>query len=181
MRTLLVGLDVLNRSADNMLLRSFIPTAFLFLLLGCSDGPHVQSTKADAALVDSETSVAQTFLGNCNELRASDGFRQNVYLSFNGDGHGAICMDLERRLYLIIVTERPVRSVDYVSQRFNSLRVSPATLRRRMDPDAFIPGRDGVDRIYRIPPTADESFAADLFNDHLGGHTSPSDIEFQWD
>lgn len=90
-------------------------------------------------------------------------------------------MDLDHQLYLVVDTELPVRSVAHLSKRFSNLRISAATLRKRMDPDAFILDRDGIDSIFRIPPDAEESFAADLFSELLGIKLKPADIRFHWD
>ena len=160
---------------------SSILIAISSLLLGCSTGSRAISTTRDTAAICVEDSVDQTFLGNCNGLRTSDGFRQNIWLNFNKDGHGAICMDLDHQLFLVIDTELPVRSVANLSKRFSNLKISAATLRKRIDPDAFILDREGIDCVFRIPPDAEESFAADLFNELLGLKLAPTDIRFQWD
>jgi hypothetical protein len=160
---------------------SYILIVISSLLLGCSTGSRTISTTHDTSAICVEDSVDQTFLGNSNELRTSDGFRQNIWLNFNKDGHGAICMDLDHQLYLVVDTDLPVRSVTHLNKRFSNLRISAATLRKRMDPDAFILNRDGIDWIFRIPPDTEESFAADLFNELLGLKLKPTDIRFQWD
>ena len=152
------------------------------LLLGCGAGSRGISTIQDAVAIRGvEDCVDQSFLGNCNELRASGGYRQNIWLSFNKDGLCAICMDLDRQLYLVVDTGFQVRSVGHPSKRFSSFRISAATLRKRMDPDAFILDRDGIGWISRIPPDAEEPFAADLLSELLGFKLKPSDIRFQWD
>ena len=151
------------------------------LLLGCSNGAYSISTTQDAATICVENRADQTFLGNTNDLRSSDGFRQNCWLSFNQGSLGAICMDLDHQLYLVVDTELPTQSADHLSKQFTDLRISAATLRKRMDPDAFILNRDGIDWISRIPPDADESFAADLCNKLLSLNLKPSDIRFGWD
>ncbi len=155
--------------------------AIYSLLLGCSTGPRAISTPDNLAPACVEECTDQTFLGNANDLRASDGFRQNVWLNFNKDGHGVICMDLDHQLYLVIDTELPVRSVANLSKRFSILQISATTLRKRMDPNAFLLDRDGIHLIFRIPPDAKESFAADLFNELLGLNLKPADIRFGWD
>jgi hypothetical protein len=151
------------------------------LLLGCNNGLRDMPPTRDTTAVCIEDRADQTFLGNSRQLRASDGFRQNIWLNFHKDGHGAICMDLDHQLYLVVDTDLPVRPVAHLSKRFGDLRISAATLRKQMDPDAFILGRDGIDWISRIPPDADESFGADLFNELLGLKLEPTDIRFQWD
>jgi hypothetical protein len=90
-------------------------------------------------------------------------------------------MDLEHQLYLVVVTDLPTRSADQISKQFIDLRISTATLRKRMDPDAFILNRDGIDWISRIPPDAEESFAADLLNELLSLDLKPSEIRYGWD
>ncbi len=159
----------------------FILIAVSSSLLGCGAGSRALSTTHDTAAIGVEDCVDQSFLGNCNELRASAGYRQNVWLSFNKDGLGAICMDLDRQLYLVVDTGFQVRSMGHPSKRFSSFRISAATLRKRMDPDAFILDRDGIGWISRIPPDAEEPFAADLLSELLGFKLKPSDIRFQWD
>jgi hypothetical protein len=133
-----------------------------------------------AAPVCLEDCIDQTFLGNAKNLRKSDGFRQNVWLSSNGP-LGAICMDLDHQLYLVVVTEFATRPAEHLSERFRSLEISTAALRKRMDPDAFILDREGIDWICRIPPDAKESFAADLFNELCGLNLKPDNIWFGWD
>lgn len=151
------------------------------LLLGCSSGSRAVSKTPDTAPICVEDRVDQTFLANCNDLCESDGFRQNIWMNFKKDGHGAICMDLDHRLYIVVDSEVPVRSVGDLSERFSKLRISAATLRKRMDPDAFILDRDGIDWICRIPADAEESFAADYFNELMGLKLKPTEIRFQWD
>lgn len=90
-------------------------------------------------------------------------------------------MDLDHHLFLVVDTELPVRSVANLSKLFSNLKISAATLRKRIDPDAFILDREGIDCVFRIPPDAEESFAADLFNELLGLKLAPTDIRFQWD
>lgn len=152
-----------------------------FLLLGCTTGNHIIPQKHDTAEICVEDCTDQTFLGNCNDLRRSDGFRQNVWLCFNRDGHGAICMDLDHQLYLVVDTQDSIRPASRLSKRFSELKISAAALSKRMDPDAFILDRNGIDWISRIPADAEESFAADLFNELLGLELKPADISFQWD
>lgn len=161
--------------------RSSILIAISSLLLGCSTGSLDISTTHDTDAICVEDCGDQTFLGNCNELRSSDGFRQNIWLNFNKDGHGAICMDLDHQLYLMVDTKLPVRSVAHLSKRFSNLQIPVSTLRKRMDCDAFILDRDEIDWISRIPPDAEESFAADLFNELVGLNLKSTDIRFQWD
>ena len=161
--------------------RNTILIAIYSLLLGCSNGSRVISTTGDTAPACVEECDDQTFLGNSNDLRASDGFRQNVWLSFNQGSIGAICMDLDHQLYLVIDTEFPIRSAEYLSQRFRGLQVSSTKLRKRMNPDAFILDRDGIDWITRIPSDAEESFAADLLNELCGLNLRSPDIRFGWD
>jgi hypothetical protein len=150
------------------------------LLLSCSTDSRALSTADDTAPAFVEECADQTFLGNANDLRTSDGFRQNVWLSSNGP-LGAICMDLDHQLYLVVVTESPTRPAENLSERFRSLEISTAALRKRMDPDAFILDREGIDWICRIPPDAKESFAADLLNELCGLNLKPNNIWFGWD
>jgi hypothetical protein len=141
----------------------------------------VNSKADDASPACVEVADDQTFLRNTHNLRASDGFRQNVWLSFNQDSHAAICMDLNRQLYLVVISERTWQPGKHPSKRFSNLRISSATLRKRMDPDAFILDRDGIEWIFRIPPDAEESFAAELLNELSGLDLKPTDIGYGWD
>jgi hypothetical protein len=50
-----------------------------------------------------------------------------------------------------------------------------------MDPNAFILDREEIDFIFRIPPDAKESFAADLLNQICGLNLKPDNIRFGWD
>jgi len=151
------------------------------LFPGCGTGFRSISTAGDTAPACVEERDDQTFLGNAHDLRTSDGFRQNVWLSFNQDSHAAICMDLNHQLYLVVVSERTGRPVKHPSKRFSNLRISSATLRKRMDPDAFILDRDGIDWIFRIPPDAEESFAAELLNELFRLDLKPTDLGYAWD
>jgi len=90
-------------------------------------------------------------------------------------------MDLDHQLYLVVNTELTTRPLTHLSKGFSNLRIPATTLRKRMDPNAFILDRDGIDLIFRIPPDAEESFAADLFNELLGLNLKPTDIGFGWD
>ena len=155
--------------------------AIYSLLLSCGTGSRVFSTADDTTPACVEECADQTFLGNANELRTSDGFRQNCWLSYDKGSLGAICMDLEHQLYLVVDAKLPPQSEDQLSKQFTDLRISAATLRKRMDPDAFILNREGIDWISRIPPDANESFASDLFNELLSLNLKPSDIRFGWD
>jgi hypothetical protein len=161
--------------------QSSILVAIYSLLLGCTTGSRTLSTPDTTTPACVEACEDQTFLGNANSLRASDGFRQNVWLSFNKGSIGAICMDLDHQLYLVVDTEVPHRSEEYLSQRFRSLRVNATTLRKRMDSDAFILDRDGIDWISRIPLDAEESFPAELFKELCGVNLKSSNIRFGWD
>lgn len=155
--------------------------AIYSLLSGCGTGLRVNSKADDSTPACVEEPSDQTFLGNTHNLRASDGFRQNVWLSFNQDSHAAICMDLNHQLYLAVIAERTGRPVKHPSKRFSNLRIYSATLRKRMDADAFILDRDGIEWIFRIPPDAEESFAAELLNERLGLDLKPTDIGYGWD
>ncbi len=90
-------------------------------------------------------------------------------------------MDLDHQLYLVVIAERPTRPAEHLSERFRSLQISSTVLRRRMDPDAFILDRAGIDWIFRIPPNAEESFAADLLNELFDLNLKPNNIRFGWD
>jgi hypothetical protein len=154
--------------------------AIYSLLLGCNIGGPAISKAPNSTADRVEDGDDQTFLGSCKQLQVSEGFRQNIWLNFNKDGHGAICMDLNRNLYFVVDTELPIEST-HLSKRFRDLRISATTLRERMDSEAFILAGPGIDLIFRIPPDAEESFAADLFNDLLGLNLRPTDIRFHWD
>ena len=165
-------------------LRGILAACCFVLHVGCHPGVPAKPAVAEIAPPCVEDSGPETFLENCQHLRASDAFRQNVCLCFKQDGHGAICMDLNHQLYLVVVTKLPARPVAQISERFRQLQISTAALRKRMDPDAFILNRPGEDRIrgiFRIPDDVEESFAAELFNDLLGLKLEPGDIWFQWD
>ncbi len=90
-------------------------------------------------------------------------------------------MDLNHQVYLVVIAERTGRPGKHPSKRFSNLLISSATLRKRMDPDAFILDRDGIEWIFRIPPDAEESFAAELLNERLGLDLKPTDIGYGWD
>jgi hypothetical protein len=90
-------------------------------------------------------------------------------------------MDLDRQLYLVVDTEFTARPETRLSKRFRNLHISASTLRKRMDPNAFILDRDGIDWISRIPPDAEDSFAADLFNELVGLNLKSADIRYGWD
>jgi hypothetical protein len=155
--------------------------AIYSMLLGCSTGSRALFSADDTAPVCVEENADQSFVGNSNALRASDGFRQNCWLSYKQGSLGAVCMDLDHQRYLVVDAEFPIHSVGHRSQRFSSLQVSIATLRKKMHPEAFILDRDGIDWISRIPPDAEESFAADLFNELFGLRIKPTDIRYGWD
>ena len=126
----------------------------------------------------------ETFLGNCSQLRASKGFRQNVYICFNHEGHGAIFMDLDLQLYLLVVSDLPVKPVDDIDSRYRELLVSVDEVRERIDRDAFILKSDNDEQIgyvFRIPENPEESFAADLFHELLEVKLKPQDIWYKWD
>ena len=164
----------------NMALRSLLVIGACCLFFGCQPGVRPIPAGSGSSAVRGD----QTFLGSCRSLRASDGFRQNVWLCFAGEGHGAVCMDLDRQLYLVVRTGLPVRPVDLLSDRFRRLQVAESDLRGRMHPEAFVldqPGDGGSDAIFRIPTDAGESFAADLFNELLGLDLKSRDLWFQWD
>lgn len=151
------------------------------MLLGCSTDSRTHLTSDHVAPRCVEEFEHQTFLGNCKRLRESNGFRQNVWLSYHQGSIGAICMDLDHQLYLVIHTKFPLRSEEYLSNQFRSLRISANTLRNRMDPDAFILDRDGINWISRIPLNAEESFPCDLFHELCGVNLRSSEIRFSWD
>lgn len=159
---------------------SSILMAICFMLLGCSTGSRALSLANNITPTCVEECADQTFLGNANDLRTSDGFKENIWLSSNGS-LGAICMDLDHQLYLVVVTEFPTLRVEHLSERFRSLQISTAALRKRMDPDAFILDREGINWISRIPPDAKESFPAELLNDLCGLNLKPNNIRFGWD
>jgi len=164
-----------------MIFHSSILIASCFLFIGCSNGYRAVSTPDSTSLACVEECRDQTFVGNCNSLRTSDGFRQNCWLSSKQGSIGAICMDRDHQLYLVIDTELPLRSPKYQSQRFRSLQDSPSNLRKRLDPDAFILDREGIDWISHIPLNAEESFAADLMNELCGLSLKHEDIRYGWD
>ncbi len=154
--------------------------AICSLLLGCSTGSRAVSTADNNTPACLEECADQTFMGNANDLRTSVGFRQNVWLSSNGS-LGAICMDLDHQLYLVVDTEFPTCPPEHLSNYFRSLKISAPALRKRMHRDAFILDREGIDWISRIPLDAEESFAADLLNEFCGLNLKPEDIWFGWD
>jgi hypothetical protein len=160
---------------------SFILIAIFSLLLCCCSGSRAGSTTLDTIPSSFEESFDQTFLGNCNSLRKSEGFRQNVWLNFNQDSHAAICMDLDHQLYLVVKTELPLSPIARLSTRFRKLQITADTLRKRMEPEAYILDGEGIDLIIHIPSDAEETFAADLFNELLDLKLKPNDIIFQWD
>lgn len=160
---------------------SFLLATIYPLLLACSNESRALAITANSTPACVEACEDQTFLGNYNNLRASDGFRQNVWLSCDQGSIGAICMDLNHQLYLVVDTDVPFRSEERINQRFRSLRINATTLRKRMDSDAFILNRDGIDWISRIPSDAEETFPSDLFRELCGVNLQSSDIRFGWD
>jgi len=126
----------------------------------------------------------ETFFGNCSQLRASKAFRQNVYICFNHDSHGAIFMDLDQQLYLLVVSDLPVTTQDDLDSGFRELLVSADKVREGMDRDAFILKSDNMEQIgyvFRIPEKAEESFAADLFHELFKVKLKTQDIRYKWD
>jgi hypothetical protein len=168
-------------------MRFILSGACFVALVGCHPGAPatpIAPTIQTATPLDEAEMAPKTFLENCQQLRASDGFRQNVWLNSNQDGLGAICMDLDHQLYLVVVTSLPARPVAKTSKQFRQLRISTAALRQRMDPDAFILNRydnDPIRGIFRIPVDAGESFAVDLCNEILNLKLQPGGIGFGWD
>jgi len=158
-----------------MLWHNSILIAICSLLLGCNTCEPAKSPT---------THDVETFLDNCDQLQATDAFRQNIWVSFNGDSHGAIFMDLNHQLYLAVISKIPIRSQDCLSEQFKKLQVSITELSKQMDPDAFILNestKDRIDGIYRIPTDTKESFVAELFNELMGLNLRTHDIRFQWD
>lgn len=128
---------------------------------------------------------SESFLEICRKLESSDGFSQNVWLCGKLDASVAICMDLDRRLYLVVRSERPARAANQIDETYKQLMVSPEILRSRMHPDSFIlnGGAEGqkLVEIFRIPENAEESFAINLINHVLNLDLSLNDQSFQWD
>jgi hypothetical protein len=126
----------------------------------------------------------KTFLGNCRELRTSKGYRQNIYICFNQDGHGAIFMDLDHKLYILVTSSLAVTPVENLDSRYSKLLVDVDEVRDRMDRESFIlnnSSNDEVDYIFRIPSNPQESFAVDLFNELLDLNVKPQDVWYKWD
>jgi len=150
-------------------------------MLGCCSGSSILNLKNDSITDSLEDSGDQTFLGNCKSLRDSDGFRQNCWLSSKQLTIGAICMDLNRHLYLVVDTDSPIRSEELISPRFKNLRDSAATLRKKMDSEAFILDRQGIDWISRIPIEAKDTFPSELLHELTGVKIKSADIRYGWD
>lgn len=129
-----------------------------------------------------EAEPSRSFVEICHKLKSSDGFRQNVWLCGKLEASAAICMDLDRRLYLVVRSERPANQMD---ETYKRLMVTSETLRSRMHPDAFILGDGAADPklvgIFRIPDDAGESFGIELLNHLFGLDLKIEDQSFQWD
>ena len=167
-------------------MRLILSVACFVAPIGCHPGvpatPMVPTVHT-ATPYDEESEIPKTFLENCQHLRASDGFRQDIGLCCSDAILGAICMDLDHQLYLVVATELPERPVADLSERFRKLQISTAALRQRMDPDTFVLNRTTrgpIRGIFRIPADAEESFATDLFNEILKLKLQPGGIGFQW-
>lgn len=132
-----------------------------------------------------ESRASSSFLENCQQLKKSDGFRQNIWLCCKQEASVAICMDLDHRLYLVVRSERPARAACLINETYKRLMVTPETLRSRMDPAAFILDGGGDDErivgIFRIPENAEESFGIELINHLFRLDLKPEDQSFQWD
>ena len=89
-----------------MSIHRFIAILICTSLLSCNK----ESPLTPKAIDYSAPQLEESFLGNCNQLQVSEGFRQNVFICFDGDTHGAIFMDMDSKLYLLVVSELPVAS-----------------------------------------------------------------------
>lgn len=94
-------------------------------------------------------------------------------------------MDLDRRLYLVVRSERPARTASLIDEPYKQLMVTPETLQSRMHSDSFIlnGGAEGENLvgIFTIPENADESFGINLINHVLNLDLNADDLSFQWD
>jgi len=167
-------------------MRLILAGACFVALAGCHPGTPampIVPTIHTASPYDEESEIPKTFLENCQQLRAGDGFRQHIGLTCSEGILGAICMDLDHHLYLVVGTELPARPVANLSERFRKLRISTAALRPRMDPDTSVLNRSTygpIRGIFRIPADAGESFAVDLCNELLNLKLPPGGIGFLW-
>jgi hypothetical protein len=132
-----------------------------------------------------EEESSRSFREICRELKNSDGFRQNVWLCGKLEVRAAICMDMDRRLYLVVWSEHPALTAKRIDESYRRLMVAPDILRSRMDPDAFILGQPGGSEppvgIFQIPDDAGESFGIDLINHLFNLDLKSEDQRFGWD
>lgn len=157
----------------------------LLVLSGLACLTSCQLANVGKSMPALESQASSSFIENCHQLRKSDGFRQNVWLCGHMADSAAICMDLDRRLYLVVRSERPARSQNQIDGKYRRLQVTPETLRSRMDPEAFILDGGAVGEklvgIFHIPDDAGESFGIELINHLLNLELKAEDLDFQWD
>lgn len=178
----LIG-ESLNIESIPAILLSLL-AVFSIALISCRHG-FSKDQQATPIPANSEADrTPATFLENCKQLKESSGFRQNIWLCFNQDAHGAICMDLNRQLYLVVASTLPARPDTQFKESYQKLQISDATLLSRMDPESFVLANRGNSKslgIFQIPADADESFAVDLFNHLFNLTLAHGDLSFQWD
>lgn len=174
-------------SASPGLNKWFIPvlSCGLMLVSSCQSLPPETGRDTVNGVDCLEAEPSRSFLEICRKLKNSDGFRQNVWLCGKLEASAAICMDLNRRLYLVVRSERPARTARQIDDTYKRLMITPETLRSRMDPDAFILGDGTADEklvgIFRIPDDAGESFGIELINHLFGFDLKIEDQSFGWD
>lgn len=164
----------------------FVKMAAACCLLTCCQSVERTTTGTHSTrLTFLEPQAPSSFLENCRQLKQSNGFRQNIWLCGKTEASAAICMDLDRRLYLVVRSERPARTASLIDEPYKQLMVTPETLQSRMHSDSFIlnGGAEGENLvgIFTIPENADESFGINLINHVLNLDLNADDLSFQWD
>ncbi len=155
------------------------------VLQSCKVPVRVETGSMSGADVLLDEGSSSSFLECCRMLERSGEFRQNIWLSARGNAWAGICMDRQKRLYLVIPTVNRKHLSSESSGPFQHLRVDAGELRRRLDPEAFILGSSGAETksalVYQIPTGAGESFGEDVLNHHFCLKLKPEELRFQWD
>lgn len=151
------------------------------LLQGCMDQGENSLNQSAVTPACVEECEDHTFRGNCNTLRESQGFRQNIFLYGEQRTMGLICMDLDRELYFIVDATLPVLPPNEMHPRYRNMRIGADRLRKKMDPEAFILDRPQNNLIFHIPRDAGELFPVELLRGVCGIRIKQNDIRFAWD
>lgn len=166
----------MNDSCYNIML-----ACLCLLLQGCMNQEEHSFNQSGVAPACVEECDDHTFRGNCNKLRVSQGFRQNIFLYGEQRTMGLICMDLDRELYFIVDATLPVLPPNEMHPRYRNMRIGADRLREKMDPEAFILDRPETDLIFHIPRDAGEVFPVELLREVCGIRIKQNDIRFAWD